>query len=297
MNFQTKYQISEYINKPIYYLTPIGISENNAKDGSIQWVFRCVCGKEIETTPYRVISGHNKSCGCMRYKNIVHKEHSRENSTKTNPEEYIGQKNNKLTVIGYEKPKEKGRLKLKCQCDCGNITYVYPYQFTNGKVKSCGCSRTGNTTNHSIKNGLSRTREYHIWQGIKQRCYNPNADNYPRYGGRGIKMCNEWLNDVSSFIEWLNSLGGLQDGLSIDRINVNGDYSPDNCRLATLKEQSRNMRTNKMLTFNGRTHCIAEWAEILGMEAKLISNRLSKGWSIEKALTTPVQSKYSHNQK
>lgn len=296
MKFQTKYNIADYAGKKIFHVTPIEVSYERAKDGSIQWVFRCDCGKEFLAAPYRAISGHKQSCGCMQYKNIVRKDRKKGNRSRCNPEQFVGMKNNKLTVIGCTDQQEKGRVKLHCRCDCGNEVDVLPYQFTKGKVQSCGCRRKNMWNGHRDipwmeKHGLSRTKAYHEWLAIKQRCYNPKAHNYERYGGRGIYMCDEWKDSVEKFAEWVESAGGFRDGLSIDRIDNNGPYAPWNCRFATLKEQQRNQRTNHIIEYNGESHCIAEWAEILGMNYGTLSNRLSKGWSAERALTTPINEK------
>lgn len=293
MKFKTKYEFSDYEGKPIYYLTPIACSEQRAKDGSKQWEFECVCGKTIIAPPYRVISGHIRSCGCMRYKNIVHKSHAKGNRSKCDPEKYIGVKNNKLTVIGYTDPSE-GRIKLKCLCDCGNIKYVLPYQFANGKVQSCGCRRKNMWNGHRdnywmVKHGFSHDRLYAKFSTMKRRCYNPNSEKYNIYGGRGITICDEWLNDPAAFVQWAIEHGGLDERLTIDRIDNNGPYSPENCRFTTPKQQQRNLRTNRVLEYNGESHCMAEWAEILGINYGTLSNRIHSGWPIEKALTTPVK--------
>lgn len=291
-----KYDISDYIGTRIGYSTVIGETDEKAKDGSFQWVFRCDCGKEFFAIPRNFIKGSCKSCGCVRFKNIEIGEYGVGTRTRVNPKDFIGRKNNLLTVIGIEKPESGGRLKLKCRCDCGNTTYVFPYQFTSGDVKSCGCKKKNIWNGHrevkwQIKHGLCGTRVYHEWTAMKDRCYNPNAQNYDRYGGRGIIMCDEWKNDVTKFADWVDSVGGFKKGLSVDRIDNNGPYAPWNCRLATAKEQLRNIRTNRILEYNGESHCMAEWAEMLGMKYSTLVNRLFKGWSVEKALTTPVNGK------
>ena len=122
-----------------------------------------------------------------------------------------------------------------------------------------------------------------------QRCENENIERYDIYGGRGIEVCKEWKEDFLNFYNWAIN-NGYKDNLSIDRIDVNGNYEPNNCRWATAKEQARNMRTNVNLTYNGETHCISEWAEITGIKASTIRYRIKiAGWSVEKALTTPIR--------
>ena len=121
------------------------------------------------------------------------------------------------------------------------------------------------------------------------RCENPNAKSYKDYGGRGIKVCPEWRNDFLKFYEWCMS-SGYQEGLTIDRIDNNGDYSPDNCRWATKIQQDNNRRNNKFISYNGETHTLAEWNRICGFKRNTIGRRLSRGWSIERAITTPIKS-------
>lgn len=127
-----------------------------------------------------------------------------------------------------------------------------------------------------------------VWTNMRQRCLNPKNRQYKNYGGRGITICDEWINDYSSFRDWaLRS--GYKQGLTIDRINNDEGYSPENCRWATYKEQSRNTRNNRIITINGETKCLIEWAETLGISYQLVQGRLRNGWPVEKALTEPLR--------
>ena len=138
-----------------------------------------------------------------------------------------------------------------------------------------------------VKHGLSGSRLYYIWKSMRQRCMNPNCKNYPRYGGRGITIYPEW-DDYEKFNEWALS-NGYNELLTIDRIDVNGNYEPGNCKWSTSKEQANNRRTNHLLTHNGETHNIREWAAIMGVSETVIHERLKRGWSIEKTLTQPIR--------
>lgn len=290
MKFQTKYLIDDYVGKQIGYLIPTKEVDKRAKDGSKQWEFKCICGKTIIAPPYRIISGHVISCGCMRYKNIVKNSGRYGNRTKCDYSEYLGQKKHKLTVIGFSDEEEKGRIKLKCLCDCGKETYLYPYQFKNGKVQSCGCARTGHHESlHYKKHGLCKDKYYSHWLKIKSRCYIPSSQNYERYGGRGIIMCDEWEHHADAFIKWCYKTNPGDDSLTIDRIDNDGPYAPWNCRWATSKVQSRNKRSTRNFTYNGKTQCLTDWANEYNMCSETLRGRLNKGWSIEKALTTPVK--------
>jgi hypothetical protein len=137
--------------------------------------------------------------------------------------------------------------------------------------------------------GLRDTRLYHIWFGMKARCYNANSENYKHYGGRGIKICDEWKNDFMKFYDWAIH-NGYDDSLSIDRIDVNGNYTPDNCRWATAVEQAKNKRKEFVmtLTYKNKTMTIKEWSKHLNIKEKTIRKRLESGWSVEKTLETPV---------
>lgn len=169
------------------------------------------------------------------------------------------------------------------------------------KSKSCGCAREKLIGEYQTKHGYAssnnkRHKLYTIWDAMKQRCYNKNNCDYKNYGGRGIKVCNEWRNDFVKFKDWALA-NGYKKGLTIDRINNNRKYHPRNCRWATYKEQNRNTRSNHILSFRNETHCITKWAEILGISRETLYYRINlHKWSIEKALTTKVR-KYKRKEK
>lgn len=131
---------------------------------------------------------------------------------------------------------------------------------------------------------------------MKTRCFNPNDKDYKYYGGKGITVCREWLNDFQSFYEWAMS-NGYRDGLSIDRQDANSDYCPSNCRWSTVKEQNNNTSRNRLITYNGDTKTLKQWEEKTGISRYTISSRLDSGWSIEDALSIPVNSYRNHKKK
>lgn len=189
-----------------------------------------------------------------------------------------GQRYGMLTVVGFA-PDEKrsdgsNRVMFKCVCDCGaEVNYQGRY-LRSGDAKTCGKHK--NTALRRKKHGMHGTRIYNIWQGMKQRCLNPNNKNYPDYGGRGISLCEDWI-EFLPFYEWQIS-NGYDDALSIDRIDVNGDYCPENCRWATSYEQANNMRSNRYITVeSGETKTLSEWSKITGISVATISNRLKRG--------------------
>lgn len=139
---------------------------------------------------------------------------------------------------------------------------------------------------HFLKHGLSHTRIYKIWRNMRSRCENPNATKYHLYGGKGIKVCEVWAQDFTEFYEW-SMRNGYQEHLTIDRIDGNDDYKPSNCRWVDFKTQSNNTSSTRYLTYNGLTLPLSQWADKVGLKHKTLSERIRRGWSVERALTTP----------
>ena len=157
-----------------------------------------------------------------------------------------GQKFGRLTAL-HRLHNTKGRMsKWLCVCECGNFVEVRLNSLTSGLTKSCGCLKKDN---HYVKHSKKNTRLYRTWKSMKSRCYNNHVDRYPNYGGRGIKVCDEWLNDFMSFYNWAMA-NGYDDKLTIDRINVDGNYEPNNCRWVDMKQQLRNTQRNAYYTIN-----------------------------------------------
>lgn len=200
------------------------------------------------------------------------------------PINIVGQKFGKLTVLKYV-----GKSKWLCKCDCGKETIVGTYHLKSGNTKSCGCLNIQKIIERNTKHNLGHTRIYQTWKSIKRRCYGKNTVAYKNYGARGITVCQEWLSDFNNFYNWAIS-NGYQDDLSIDRIDVNKGYSPDNCHWATDIEQANNTRRNHLITYNDKTQTLAQWAREYNIAYNNLQNRIVKlNWSIEKALTAPIQ--------
>lgn len=183
-----------------------------------------------------------------------------------------------------------GRL-WKMRCKCGNIFIAQP-SCCNGLCKKCAYEKSAKErTIHgeSPSSGKKASRIYRIWLGMKDRCNNKNDHAYYCYGGRGISVCKEWDESYLSFKNWSMS-NGYKGNLSIDRIDCDGNYCPENCRWANNKQQSRNRRNSHMLTYNGETKTISEWSEITGIKYHTLKQRINKyGFTVEEALTIPVK--------
>lgn len=200
----------------------------------------------------------------------------------------IGDRYNFLTALEDTGRKSGSNARWKFLCDCGKTHECVAASVKRGLTKSCGCIR-GKTANN-LKHGKTGTQEYRLWRGIRNRCYNSDASHYKRYGARGIKMCARWQN----FENFLADMGSKPSGMSLERIDNNGDYEPDNCRWATPREQANNRSNNRRITFDGVTMNVNEWAAKLGISTPTLIRRLNKGWSIDRALKTPVRKWKAH---
>lgn len=197
-----------------------------------------------------------------------------------------GKQYGRLTVIKHIGKDKHNNAIWQCTCSCGNIINIRGATLRRGKANSCGCLHkelTKQLAKNNIIHNMSNTRLYRIWQGMKSRCYYKQNNRYKYYGANGIKVCDKWLNNFQAFYDWGMS-NGYKDDLTIDRIDVNDDYKPCNCRWVTKSEQQRNKRNNKMYTINGETRCLSEWCEKLNLNYNTVSSRLHRNYTIEKAL-------------
>lgn len=192
----------------------------------------------------------------------------------------VGYTKNHWTVTGH--PYRKGaKLMAECTCSCGKVRDVQMDHVKAGRSKSCG----HNNGQWNVTHGMTGTPTYRTWNHMLDRCRNPKCGDWPDYGGRGIKVCPEW---EASFEAFHKDMGDKPEGMTLDRIDVDGDYTPGNCRWATDKEQARNTRTNVLVEYRGETHPISEWAEIIGMEYRTLYTRIVKlGWDVERAIEEP----------
>ncbi len=202
-----------------------------------------------------------------------------------------GKRFGRLTVTcrAEDKVSQSGRHRVmwRCVCDCGNEVVVRGTCLSRGETQSCGCLARDLLSNRASKHHGFGTRLYTVWDSMRQRCNNSNNKSYHNYGGRGIKICKEW-DDFGAFRQWAYKTGYDENAprgkCTLDRIDVNGDYCPENCRWANMKEQSSNRRCTPYYELNGEKHTILEWAEITGIKYPTLWARYNRGWNAERAL-------------
>lgn len=198
-----------------------------------------------------------------------------------------GQKFNHLYVMSHAFNK-RGRSYWNCLCDCGKTVVVLGASLKSGNTKACGCHQKDGWRN-GVTHGKSNTRQYKIWQNMKNRCSNKKDKYFKNYGGRGIKVCDEWQNDFMNFYNWAMA-NGYDNNLTLDRTDNDGNYCPENCRWVDRKEQMRNMRRNRILKYKGKEQTMAQWAEEFNIPYYILNGRINQyGWSVKDAIETPVQ--------
>lgn len=198
-----------------------------------------------------------------------------------------GHRFERITVLSFCEIRNHA-VYWNCICDCGAKTIVKGSNLLSGRTKSCGCYQKDAAKEFMTKHGQTDSRLHNIWIQMRSRCDKPFNQAYGAYGGRGISVCAEWQS-FDNFFNWSIKNGYAED-LSIDRVDVNGNYEPGNCRWATRKQQCRNTRSNRLITYCGETHCVAEWAEITGIQRDVLTARVGKlHWDTCRALTTPTK--------
>lgn len=202
-----------------------------------------------------------------------------------------GQRFERLIAIEKVGKNKYDNILWRCVCDCGKEKIVTASRLKNGYNRSCGCLQVESITTHGHCSGRQETRAYRSWAKMMARCHNPKQTGWKSYGGRGIKVCDLWLK----FENFYADMGDPpSDKHSIDRIDYNGNYEQSNCRWATRKEQARNTSRNRMLTYQGETKAMSEWAEIADLPYQAFMDRIRKGWPIETAIKTPLNHRKSN---
>ena len=244
-------------------LTVIGYDRTN-RNGDSYWLCKCDCGnpKIVSVIRTSLTSSSTKSCGCIAHE----------------PENLLGNRYGSLTVIEYTGRDQEFKARWKCLCDCGTELIVDVWNLKSGHTKSCGCLGRNRLGDINRTHGHSQTGEsiYPVWKSMKARCNNPNNQAYHNYGGRGITVCKEWDEDFQAFYGW-SMKNGYDPDLTIDRVDNDKGYYPENCRWATRLEQANNKRSCKYITYNDETRTIAEWSRIFNVNYSAFMSRVKRG--------------------
>ena len=237
-----------------------------------RWECCCECGNVTVIDQGHLLDGHTKSCGCLKH-------------VSRNSLDLTGKVYGRLTVLEEAQPGGSGHRKWLCKCECGNKTVTDQSNLVQHQSRSCGCLYKESRPYANRTHGMSSTRQYKIWHHMVERCTSPKNPAYPRYGGRGIGIDSAWL----AFDNWWNDMKeGYSPELTQGRIDNDGPYQKSNCRWETYTQQARNRRSSRMITSNGVTMTIAEWAERTGISNGRIQARLARGWSSDDAVGRPV---------
>lgn len=246
------------IGKKFGKLTVIEELPERTKANKKRYKCLCDCGNYHNVVGSSLRSGLVKTCGkCYSYLDV-------------------GSKFGKLTVLEYtHKKRPNGARIYKCKCECGNVSCVDVYSLRNGNTKSCGC-----LANPYGVTATNNKRLYHSWCDMNRRCYDINGKNYKDYGGRGITVCDKWKNDFIAFYNWAIA-NGYNDTLTIDRIDVNGNYEPNNCRWVNWETQRNNKRTTIKIVINGTVKSLKEWCRYLNLNYSMVYARYRKGLDVK----------------
>lgn len=254
----------------------------NKDGGYSRWKCACICGTEIICRGGSLTTGNTMSCGCL--------------SSELNLKNEIGNIYGKLVVISREENSRKMDARWLCLCECGNKKIILGRSLREGRTRSCGCLRIEVIKTVNVIHGNSRigmvSKSYISWQGMKDRCLNKNNTHFNRYGGRGIEVCERWLNSFENFLE---DMGAAVDGMEIDRIDNNKGYFLENCRWASRKEQCRNTSKSKRWVINGETYLsLPDAVEKTGIKQTKIFN-ICSGYTSGKYSYPPKEGCYSYS--
>lgn len=278
-------KMDDLTNRRFDRLLVIGIYDRS-KSGQIRWKCRCDCGNIIPVFKHTLLrdNGTIKSCGCV-YTDELKKE--------------IGKRKDHLEIIGVKQYGRKGRVVVRC--DCGTIKEMTLSRFNNPNVHSCGCAGVPKgSESPNFQHGMSRTRIYGVYRNMYNRCYNENDISYPNYGAKGITICPKWLGEdgIENFTEWAYANGYDENAergeCTVDRIETDKGYYPNNCRLVSMQIQNNNKGNNRYFEIDGVTKTLSEWCREYGISCvQTVYGRLQRGMDIKTALTKPIQKKKS----
>lgn len=243
----------------------LGFSHKNKSH--YYWNVKCGCGRIRPVRTEYINKGASKHCGCKTVKNIS------------------GMRFGRLTVQSREGSNSLWQAKWRCVCDCGNTIVALGRSLRDGNTTSCGCYRDDQCSAAQYKHGHTGTPLYVVFNSMVSRCNNPSNKSFESYGGRGISVCEEWINSKEKFFEW-SMANGYRPDLQIDRIDNNGNYEPSNCRWVTCEENNNNRRSNIFISHLGKTQTIEQWARELNISGSTIQQRLKRGCSVDTCLST-----------
>lgn len=239
----------------------------SGKDHICRWLCHCECGKDVVVKSIHLTRGITRSCGCL----------SDDTRAAVHAMNLTGTVFGRLTALYPTDKRVNSNIVWHCKCSCGKECDVTQYHLTSGTTKSCGCLRRELHIARRLKWDTPEKRSLiSKYENMMSRCYNPNVRSYKHYGGRGIYVCDEWRNSKEAFVDW-GLASGYREGLTIDRIDDNGPYSPSNCRWANIQQQCENRRTNVFLTVDGVTDTITSWARKTGSCHSTLSGKLKQG--------------------
>jgi len=257
-----------------------------------RWRFRCDCGNEVERLISKVRSSvkqsHYPSCGCAL--SMIQRSKA-PFIIPASRVRYEGQRFGKLTAVRFVSMEDGGHASWLFRCDCGNEVEKLIANVKQSPHASCGCGTyTGpGFHGHAVGNG---TPEYRSWLHMRERCLDPNDRYYADYGGRGIKVCDRWLNDFPAFLADMTAKGPRKPDESLDRIDTDGDYTPDNCRWADAKQQARNRHSTRWFFYQGEWRCLTDLRAFASVPYATFLQRLNRGWPVDRALHEPTYSDY-----
>ena len=260
-------RIVDLTGKRFGKLTVISLNEERDKYNTALWKCQCDCGNQKTVRSANLLKGYTTSCGCLKKNDLTGKRFGKLVVVKRLPT-HITEAGNRVSL-------------WECQCDCGNTTQVVHSNLTKGVTQSCGCLQRKLLSERVSKHRKRQTRLYNIYANMKQRCYNQNNKSYRNYGGRGIKICDEWIGQdgFSNFYKWAIN-HEYNDNLTIDRIDVNDDYKPANCRWATIEQQSNNQRKTVWIEISGNKKSLKQWTNFMGWKYGTYEARHLKGKEI-----------------
>ena len=249
------------------------LSESSKSNtGLRRWVCKCDCGTVKIIHASSLTRGLSTSCGC----------YNRQRTREIKFIDLTGKIFGRLKVIRLSSKTEYGKYIWECLCECGNTINVLGDNLKKGQI-SCGCYKTEYLKESRTIHGLSKTKLYSVWNSMKDRCYREGCEMYKYYGGRGIIVCDEWRKNYKEFYDWAMS-SGYTAGLSIDRIDNNGNYEPVNCRWVTAEQQANNTRANRYITVNGITKTLSQWVKLLRIDYSTFYRRKDRGFDDVMAL-------------